>query len=69
MVVKKNISEESSFLPSTADNCYAPKWISKYSTPTVKFNGDCLKQDSMSFIHGNEINLINLYISYELDAR
>ena len=50
---------------STPENSFAPKWIGKYSIPLVKFNGNCLRQDSISFIHRN---VVSLYISYKLDT-
>ena len=57
------MSEESIAPPSTANYSFAQNWIGKYSIPTVNINGDCLEQSSVSFIHGN---VVNLYISYEL---
>ena len=41
--ISKGMSEESSF---------APKWVDKYLIPRVKFNGNYLRQDNISFIHG-----------------
>ena len=37
------MSEESIVPPATANDSFVPKWISKYSIPTVKFNEDSLK--------------------------
>ena len=51
--------------PSTSDNSFAPKRINGYLPPEVKFNGNWLKQDSVSFPHKN---IVNLYIAFELDA-
>ena len=30
----------------------------------VKFNGDCLKQDKITFHHGK---IVNIYIAYEVE--
>ena len=51
--------------PPTSDNSFAPKLITDYSPHRVKFNGNCLRQDSVSFLHKN---VVNLYISYKLDT-
>ena len=32
----------------------------------VKFNGDCLKQEKITFNHGK---IVNIYIVYELEKR
>ena len=47
----KEVSEESIAFPSTTDNSFTPKWVGKYSILIVKFNGECLKQDCVSFIY------------------
>ena len=60
------MSEESITLQSTADNIFDPKIILNYCKGKTRFEGICLKQGSVSFIHGN---VINLDISYELDTR
>ena len=44
---------------------FAPKLICDYQSKNVEFIGICLKQDSVSFLHKE---VVNLYISYELDA-
>ena len=59
------MSEESLKNPSTPDNSFDPKGIVVYPLSKVKFNGNCLKQDIVSFLHKN---IVNLYITYELDA-
>lgn len=51
--------------PARTSHSFVPKKIGKYSIPTLKFNGDSLKQNSVSFAHGN---VVNSYISYEKDA-
>ena len=40
------------------------KKIIKYTDLTVKYNRNCLQQDSVTFTHGN---VDNLYIVYKLD--
>ena len=58
------IAEESIENPSTPDNVFAPKTNTGHLLSKVKFNGYCLKQDSMSFL---QKNVVNLYIIYKLD--
>ena len=58
------MSEESITLPSTTDNSFDSEIIYNYGKGKIKFKGICLKQDSVSFIHGN----VNLYIFYETDT-
>ena len=55
-------SEESIASPSTTDNNFDPEIIYNYGKGKIKFKGIFLKQDSVSFIHGN---MVNLYISYK----
>ena len=59
------MSEEIMKNPSTSDNSFVLKWIKGYQLPKIKFNGNCLKQDSVSFFHKN---VINSYINYELET-
>ena len=54
------MSEASVAPPPTTNDTFVPNWICKYSIPTVKFNGDNLKQETVFFIHEN---VVNLYIS------
>ena len=61
----KGRSEENINTPSTPDNSFVPKRIDDYILPEVKFNGNCLRQDSMPFL---QKNVVNLYIMYELDT-
>ena len=42
----------------------APKSV-EYPISKMKFNGNCLKQGSESFLHKN---VVNVYIAYKLDA-
>ena len=46
-------------------NSFLPKWIYDYPLSKVIFNGNCLKQGTLPFIHEN---VVNLYIFYELDT-
>ena len=39
--------------------------IVAYLLSKLKFNGNCSKQDSVSFLHKN---VVNLYITYKLDT-
>ena len=48
---------------SASDNSFAGKSIS-YAISKIKFNDNCLKQKSGSFLHKN---VVNWYIAYELD--
>ena len=58
------MSEESATPPLITGNSFDPEIIYNYGKGKIKFKGLCLKQDSVSFIH---VNVVNLYISYELD--
>ena len=51
--------------PHTSDISFTPKLIGDYQFKKVEFKGICSKQNSVSFLHKN---LVNLYISYELDT-
>ena len=44
---------------------FKPEINYTYDQGRIEFKGICLKQDSVSFLHGN---LVNLYISYKLDT-
>ena len=59
----KGMSEKSIKNPSESGNCVARKWIDGYELPKIKFNGNCVKQDVVTLLH-----VVNLYITYELDA-
>ena len=61
----KRMSEESIKNASTPENNFAPKWIVAYPLPKANFNWNCLKEDSVSFLHES---VVNLCIIYELDA-
>ena len=44
---------------------FALQGVDDYPITKVKFNGSCLGQDSISFIHEN---IVNLYIFHKLDT-
>ena len=54
------MSEESITLQSTADNIFDPKIILNYCKGKTRFEVICLKQGSVSFIHGNVINFLQI---------
>ena len=57
MEVERNVRKKySSF--TTTDNSFTSKRNAKYSIAIVKFNGNCLNQDNLSFIHGNIVKFI-----------
>ena len=56
----KEMSEENINNPSTPDNSFVPKRIFGYPLSKVKFNGNCLKQNSVSLLHKN---VASLYIT------
>ena len=62
----KGLSDETIKPPATSDNSLTPA-ISYYyaSKLRVKFTGNCLKQDKITFNHGK---VVNIYIVYELGA-
>ena len=49
----------------TTDNIFSPGIFCNYGKEKIKFKGICLKQDKVSLIHGNEVNI---YVTYELDT-
>ena len=61
----KGMSEESITPPSTTNNSFDTEIIYNYGKRKAKIKGICLKQETVSFIHGN---VVNLNISYELDT-
>ena len=50
---------------SKSGNSFALQGVDDYPITKVKFNGSCLRQDSISFIHEN---IVNLYIFHKLDT-
>ena len=61
----KGMSEETITTPSRAENSFNPEIIYNYARGRIKFKGICLKQDSVSFI---DRNAVNLYIWYKVDT-
>ena len=61
----KGMSEETITTPSRAENSFNPEIIYNYGRGRIKFKGICLKQDSVSFI---DRNAVNLYIWYKVDT-
>ena len=48
----------------TASNFSITSELSEYGSKIrVKFNGSCLKQDKITYIHGT---IVNIYIAYEI---
>ena len=61
----KGMSEETITTPSRAENSFNPEIIYNYGRGRIKFKGICLKQDSVSFI---DRNAVNLYVWYKVDT-
>ena len=58
------MSDQSIKPPSTSDKMFNPSLNYVGTKARVEFNGDCLKQDKISFDHGK---IVNIYIVYEKD--
>ena len=58
------MSKETITPSSATDNSFDPDLIYIYNKGKIKLKKTCFKQETVSFIHEN---VINLYISYELD--
>ena len=61
----KRISKEIIKNLSIQDNSFAQNWIDDYTLPKVKFDENCLRQNSVFFLYKY---IVNLYITYELDT-
>ena len=59
----KGLSDESVKPPSTSNKMLNPLLDYVGTKAGVKFNGDCLKQDKITFNHGKTVNI---YIVYEI---
>ena len=58
----KGISEENIKPPKTINNILNP--LLEYDNKLkLKFNGSCLRQDKITFIHGQ---IVNIYIVYDI---
>ena len=58
----KGLSDESIKPPTTSNKLLNPLLDSVGTKARVKFNGDCLKQEKITFNHGK---IVNIYIAYE----
>ena len=58
------MSDESIKLPSTSNKILNPSVDYVGTKARVKFNGDCLKQYKLPFVHGK---IVNIYIVYEIE--
>ena len=58
------MSDEIVNLPATSDNCLAPALSYIGNKTKVEFDGDCLKQDRITFTHEKTVNI---YIVYEIN--
>ena len=60
----KGLSDESIKPPSTSNKMFNPSVDYVGTKARVKFNGDCLKQEKITFNHGK---IVNIYIVYEIE--
>ena len=51
------MSERSIKNSSTPDSSFTPNWSDGYPFTKVKFNGNYLRQDGVSFLYKNVVNL------------
>ena len=61
----KGLSDESIKPPTTSDNSLSPLIDYFGNKIRLKFKGDCLKQDKVTYTHRKTVNI---YIVYELGA-
>ena len=62
--LSKGLSNESIKANSVSNNIINPVLLSYLDTKMrVKFNGNCLKQDKITYTHGK---VVNIYIVYEI---
>ena len=57
----KGLSDESINLPATSDSSLAKSLSYIGARPRIKLDGQCLKQDKVTFTHKN---VLNFYIVY-----
>ena len=62
----KGLSDENIKPPSTSNKMLNPSVNYVSTKARAKFNGDCLKQDKITFDHGK---MINIYIVYEIERK
>ena len=60
----KGLIDESIKPPSTYNKLLTPSVDYVGTKARVKFNGDCLKQEKITFNHGK---IVNIYIVYEIE--
>ena len=60
----KRLSDESIKPPTTSNEILNPSLDYTDNKIRVKFNGDCLKQEKITFDHGK---IVNIYIVYEIE--
>ena len=58
------MSDESIKPPTTSNKILNPSLDFVGTKARVKFNGDCLKQEKITFNHGK---IVNIYIVYEIE--
>ena len=58
------MSDESIKSPTTSNKILNPSLYYVGTKIRVKFNGDCLKQEKITFNHGK---IVNIYIVYEIE--
>ena len=58
------MSDESIKAPTTSNKILNPSLDYVGTKIRVKFNGDCLKQEKITFNHGK---IVNIYIAYEIE--
>ena len=62
--ISKGLSNESIKPPTTSNKLLNPSLDFLGTEASVKFNGDCSKQEKITFNHGK---IINTYIVYEIE--
>ena len=62
----KGLSDQSIKPPTTSNKMLNPLVDYVGTKIRVKFNGDCLKQEKIIF---NQVEIINIYIVYEIERR
>ena len=60
----KGLSDESIKPPTTSNKMLNPSVDFVGTKARLKFNGDCLKQEKITFNHGK---IVNIYIVYEIE--
>ena len=63
----KGLSDESFKTPSTPNKILNLFLYYVGARTIVKFNGSCLKQDKIAYTHIKIVNIVNIYIVYEIN--